>query len=116
MLDRTYFVGYGDLFGNDQFSWAWDIPSRELLQEGNIIGKYCDGFTVPKTIKMILDCTAKELWFEVEDVGNMAPCPHFKGSFLNLIFAPPGGNQSRSTLTVLFVFNFSLQHMKLEDM
>ena len=50
-----------------------------------MIGKYCDGFTVAKTIKMILDCTAKELWFEVEDVENMAPCPHFKGLLLKLI-------------------------------
>ena len=85
MLDQAFFfVGYGDLFGNDQFSWAWDIPSRELLQDGNVIGKYCDGFTVPKTIKMVLDCTTKELWFEVDDVGNMTQCPHFKGSFLKL--------------------------------
>ena len=71
-------IGYGDLFGSDRGSWAWDIPSRELLQNDNTIGKYCEGLAVSKTIKMVLDCEAKELWFE-EAANNFAPCMHFEG-------------------------------------
>ncbi len=78
-----HITGYTDLLGVDQFSLGWDIPSRELLYNGQIVGRYSDGLPVPKSIHMIVDLTAKEVWFNVDSgEENLKPCPHITGKSL----------------------------------
>ena len=67
------------MLGKDNHSWAWDIPSRELLHNGASIGRFCNGFAVPKSVSLVLDCDAKELWFELESTQDLAQCVHFTG-------------------------------------
>ena len=59
------FPGYDDVLGLDPDTWAWDIPSRELLHAHTVIGDFAKDVDVPKTVTMTLDLEEARLTFDI---------------------------------------------------
>lgn len=60
-------TGYGHVFGQDGYSWAWDLPSGELLSNGTVRPS---GYShvKEKTIYMIVDCKKNRISFYAKGI------------------------------------------------
>ncbi len=102
--------GYAHLFGQDENSWAWDIPSQSLLHKGQEVGRFPDrpdageGTPIPKRLLMLLDRKKKTLAL---DVGQ-GPVVVFTGNGLDTEvpwLSPPPSPLSQYIVLTKLVFH-----------
>ena len=67
----SFLIGYEDIVGIDINSWGWDIPSRQLLHGGQVIGElWSDLPDIPRSMYMTVDFNVKTISYKPEGLDE----------------------------------------------
>lgn len=98
-------IGYRNLLGGTESSWGWDIKSKELLHNGQIIGNYPEdksngSFDVPEKISCIIDMNAGVIGFKI---GGKYLGDAFSGLKHKTVFLAVSVVRTSTTISVNYI-------------